>query len=172
MKRGIELCILPLAECQTAIPALARWHHREWAWLNPGDTVERRARRLRGQCLGRNPLPATWVALAEGRPLGSASLVAQDMDTRPGFTPWLATVFVEPVHRGRGIGGALVRRVGEEAGRFGYRDLYLFTPDRAAWYGGFGWEELETVSYRGSPVVVMKKSLPGPQSKEAPDSLK
>ena len=43
--------------------------------------------------------------------LGSAMLIAHDMDTRPQWTPWLAGMVVAPEFRGRGIGAALVERV-------------------------------------------------------------
>ncbi len=159
MKTKTEPLILPLAECRFVIPTLAAWHHRQWADLNPGDTVEARARRLGDQGRGTEPMPVTWVALSGGAPAGSASLVANDMETRPDLSPWLATVFVEPGQRGRGIGAALVDRVGGEALRLGFRELYLFTPDRAGWYARLGWTEMETVLYRGTRVTLMKRPL-------------
>jgi GNAT superfamily N-acetyltransferase len=65
------------------------------------------------------------VALAGHRCLGSASLVACDMDIRPALTPWLSGVCVAPEHRRRGVGAPLVERVMQEARALGKPRLYL-----------------------------------------------
>jgi hypothetical protein len=44
--------------------------------------------------------PQTFVLLVNEQPVGTASLVAHDMDERPDLTPWLAGVFVIPEARG------------------------------------------------------------------------
>ena len=70
--------------------------------------------------------------------VGSASLIAQDMDTRPELSPWLASVYVAAEHRRQGIGSALVRRVAQEAAALGVETLYLFTPDQEHFYARLG----------------------------------
>ncbi len=57
----------------------------------------------------------TFVASASGNLLGSAMLVAQDMDTRTDLTPWLASVFVAPEHRRQGIATKLIAQVVDAA---------------------------------------------------------
>ena len=90
-----------LADRREFIPTVARWHHTEWGHLRPGETVEDRAVRVERDC-GHREIPTTFVALAGHQCLGSASLVACDMDIRPALTPWLSGVFVAPEHRRRG----------------------------------------------------------------------
>ena len=102
-----------LADRHEFIPIVARWHHTEWGHLRPGETVEDRVVRVERDC-GHREVPTTFVALAGDQCLGSASLVACDMDIRPTLTPWLSGVFVAPEHRRRGIGAALVERVVQE----------------------------------------------------------
>jgi GNAT superfamily N-acetyltransferase len=148
-----------LANHPNAIPALARWHHEQWQHLNPGDTVEQRIIQLQAH-LGKRQIPTTFVALspreAPGILLGSASLTAHDMDTRPDFSPWLASVFVAPEHRRQGIGTALIRRVIQEAEALGTDNLYLFTtPDKHGFYARLGWELIEHTRYRGHQQIVM-----------------
>ena len=83
------------------IPTVARWHHDEWAYLRPGDSVEVRITRLR-ECCGNRAIPTVVIAFAGSTLLGSAMLIPHYMDTRMELSPWLAGVFVAPDHRGRG----------------------------------------------------------------------
>ena len=147
-----------LADHRDLIPTLAPWHHRQWAYLNPGKTLEQRIAKLRGHC-GRKTIPVTFVALEDTTLLGSASLVEDDMDTYPDLSPWLASVYVAPEHRRQGIGSALVRRVVEEAAALGSKTLFLFTPDRESLYARLGWKVRSREQYRGVDVVVMELDL-------------
>jgi len=114
-----------LADHQEFIPTLAHWHHREWAYLRPGDSFEARMARLRG-CCGHHEIPTVIIASTGGTLLGSAMLIAHDMDTRMELSPWLAGVFVAPERRCLGIGAALVQRVMDEATALGVR-RFTFT---------------------------------------------
>lgn len=143
-----------LADHQEFIPTLARWHYDEWAYLRPGDSVGARATRLRADC-GRGEIPTTFVAFSGSALLGSAMLIAHDMDTRMELTPWLAGVFVAPDYRRQGIGSALVKRVVECAKMLGVGRLYLYTPSAEEMYSRLGWSAVEQTSYRGADVVVM-----------------
>lgn len=143
-----------LADHQEFIPTLAHWHHHEWAYLRPGDSVEARMDRLRG-CCGRREIPTVIIAFTGGSLLGSAMLIAHDMDTRMEFSPWLAGVFVAPERRRRGLGAALVQRVIDEATALGVRRLYLYTPSTEQFYSRLGWLLVEHTRYRGTDVVVM-----------------
>ena len=149
-----------LADHPDAIPMLARWHHEQWKHLSPGSSIEQRIVRLQAH-LGKKPIPTTFVALSSlgertADIVGSASLIAHDMDTHPELTPWLASVFVAPQHRGRGIGTALIRRVIHKAGALGATQLYLFTtPDKKGFYARLGWSSIERTLYRGYQQIVM-----------------
>ena len=103
-----------LADHPEFLPTLAEWQHGEWGYIRPGDTVEARLARLQAS-IGRDCIPLTVVAVANGQVLGSASLIRHDVDTRLELTPWLAGVFVAPEHRRQGIGAQLVRRIMAEA---------------------------------------------------------
>ena len=137
------------------IPTLAAWHHAAWSHLNPGDSIESRIERMRQRYLGAEPLPAMFVWVEGDAVLGSAALVACDMDTRPELTPWLASVYVSDAHRRRGIGAALVRTVTAKARELGFPELFLFTPDKEDFYAGLGWRIFAKELYRGDHVTVM-----------------
>jgi GNAT superfamily N-acetyltransferase len=147
-----------LANHQQFISTLARWYHQEWAYLRPGDSVKARIARLRGAC-GYKEIPTVVIAFTDFTLLGSAMLVAHDMDTRMDLSPWLAGVFVSPEHRQHGIGAALVQRVVDDARALGAYRLYLYTPSKEQFYLRLGWSVVERTGYRGVDVIVMSYDL-------------
>lgn len=148
----------PLADHPEAIPILARWHHAEWGWMAPDQTIDDRVAQLETTARP-GGIPSTVVALDGDEPVGSASLVESDMATHPELTPWLASVYVAESHRRRGIGSGLVRRIVDEAARLGVDRLWLFTPDQEALYARLGWRVESRERYRGEDVVVMAIDL-------------
>ncbi len=136
------------------IPKLAGWHHAQWANLNPGETVEARISRYHER-MKSDGLPLMLVALSDGVLLGSASLLKHDLDTRMDLSPWLASVYVADEHRRKGVGEALVARIVEEARSLGHETLYLFTPDKAAFYAKRGWSSMENTEYQGESIEIM-----------------
>lgn len=149
--------ILPLSGRPDLIPTIAGWHYRQWGHLYPEST---QADYLAELALhGRAGIPQTLVALGkDGRALGSASLVAEDIDGDP-RTPWLASVFVSPQVRGQGMGAALVGAIESAGARLGTERLWLFTPDRQSLYAALGWGEEEVCDYRTQRITVMSKRL-------------
>jgi GNAT superfamily N-acetyltransferase len=136
-----------LADRHEFIPIVARWHHAEWGDLRPGETVEDRAARVEREC-GHCEIPTTFVAAAGSELLGTASLIQNDVATRPELSPWLSGVFVAPQHRRLGIGGALVDRTVQEARILGVLRLYLYTVGSGALYLRLGWSVVEHTFYR------------------------
>lgn len=149
--------ILNLNEEPQHIPTLTIWHQQEWAHLNPGSGVEKRLEKMMAY-LGAELVPSTFIA-KQTELMGSAAIVAHDMDTRPELTPWLASVFVAPEYRNNGVGSRLVQHVMQQAEQAGIGTLYLFTPDRAGFYRRLGWQVLSEEEYRGYPVTVMQARL-------------
>jgi GNAT superfamily N-acetyltransferase len=72
-------------------------------------------------------MPRTLVLLADGEPVGTASLVAHDLDERPDLTPWLAGMFVAPHARGQGHAARLIAAVEQEAAAASISTLWLYT---------------------------------------------
>jgi len=140
----------------TADPALVRtlseWHQAQWGHLSDRTTEDRIAEFAEHG----TAIPQTQVAFREGRPVGTASLLVQDMDILPELTPWLGSVYVLPELRRQGIGTALVQAVVAEAARLQVPTLYLFTEDRAPFYAAMGWQTLEERPYHGEQVTLMK----------------
>ncbi len=147
-----------LADHPELIPIVAAWHQAQWSYLDASRTVEMRIARLQTH-LQPNQIPTTFIAFCDDQLVGCASLVIHDMSARADLSPWLASVYVRPDYRSQGIGSALVRRVETEARRLGVGTLYLYTPDREAFYAQLGWTLLEHRMYRSYMMAVMQTNL-------------
>ncbi len=147
-----------LADHLSMLPTVARWHHEEWDLARPDATLERRISRLQQWC-GRQCIGSTFVAIVGDTPVGCASLVAHDMETRTDLTPWLAGVYVVPECRRQGYGSALANRVASEAKTLAVERLYLYTPDQEHFYARLGWSVLEQCQYRAQDVLIMELRL-------------
>lgn len=137
------------------IRTLSEWHQAEWGHLSDRG-IENRIAEFAEHGAG---VPLTLIGLLDGAPIGTASLLAEDMDIHKDLTPWLASVFVLPEHRGQGHGTRLVREVVLHGERLGVPAMYLFTEDRADFYAAMGWQVQETRPYHGETVTIMKLDL-------------
>jgi GNAT superfamily N-acetyltransferase len=148
--------IIPLAQRPEYIATLAALHLPQWQASHPGwglQDWENEFRRHLGD------FPCTLMALDEqGELLGSASLVADDMNGTAPYSPWLANVLVLPAARGRGVGSALISAIEEKAKLRGLPALYLFTEDQQALYRRRGWLLWEESVFEGKIVSLMRKA--------------
>jgi GNAT superfamily N-acetyltransferase len=145
-----------LADVPGHARTLATWHHAQWGHLYSDWTYEVALAELDDHATRRG-LPTTLVALEGDALLGSASLVDEDApELRDQGDAWLASLYVIPAARGRGLGQQLVRAVVALARQQGLGRLWLFTPEHAAFYAGLGWSECGRAQLRGVEVTLMQ----------------
>ena len=90
------------------------------------------------------PIPLALVAHHSGTFLGTASVIASDLDERPDLTPWVAAVWVEERARGQGIGAALVDAAAHASFALGFARVYLCARVRmTGFYERLGWTLIE-----------------------------
>ena len=113
------------------LPRVAAWIHGAF-WTRSGQGVEAVVGLLR-EADDPDRIPLSLLARIGTATAGTVNLIACDSKARPDLTPWLAALYVEPEHRGKGIGAALVRRLVTEAARLGCAEMFLET-DIPAFY--------------------------------------
>ena len=149
--------IINLKDEPENLPTLASWHQQEWSHLNPGEDLAARISRMQPHLDGQL-IPSTYIAKDDVL-LGSAAIVKKDMKIEPQLTPWLASVYVGPENRRRGIGRQLVLHVMAQAQKGGIDRLYLYTPDKAEFYLKLGWSTLYQRPYHNLDVTIMQVQL-------------
>jgi GNAT superfamily N-acetyltransferase len=149
-----------MAEHLDLAALLARWHVEEWGDLYDGWTLEVAEAEFRAMDRpGR--IPTTWVAFADGGRgpgdvLGSISLLADDdLEGYRHLAPWLASLYVVPAARGRGVGRRLVDHAVRAARELGHERVHLFTAGQEAYYADLGWRVVDRPVVRGHESAVM-----------------
>jgi GNAT superfamily N-acetyltransferase len=131
---------------------------RAW-WRGKGYPLEYIEGRV-AENLNGTAVPFAVVAHEDGLFLGTASVILSDLDERPEYTPWVAAVWVDPEHRRRGVGAALVRKAAQGALESGTDLVYLCAlPERRDFYERLGWQRLEeNVGRNGLTVLTLSRS--------------
>lgn len=120
--------------------------HAVWEQWWESQGVSRQALEKRAaETLSATPIPFALVAHRNDAFIGTAAVVASDMDERPDYTPWVAALWVAPGQRGSGTGRRLVGEAVTRAFRLGVPRLYLCARQTLrGFYQQQGWRLLET----------------------------
>ncbi len=137
--------ILPLSSVPDYAPILAYWSYLQWYMKR--DIEFRLVLKSYKQRTESDNLPLSFVALSGSFPVGMVSLKENDLWSRKDINPWLASLYVLPKYRKRGIGGKLITAVIDYAGKMSLGNIYLFTGkvegvDLDSYYKKRGWEFL------------------------------
>jgi predicted N-acetyltransferase YhbS len=151
-----------LCEVPFFAPALAAAHAREWGHLYAGWDEAAALADFRQERPGGDP-PTTWVIhRGSDTLLGSVSVVWDDLPGHPDLNPWLASLFVFPKFRGRGLGKLLVRHALDFLAAHHHPHAYLFTEDQVPFFSKFGFAVHAKTSAQGNEVTIMKWTNPDP----------
>lgn len=158
------LTVVPMPVDRALWQQAAQWCLNEWADAWPEDTEATYVAHYRATADDPHHLPVVLAALEDGALRGVVTLV--DDDELPGATesPWLAACFVDPEHRGRGVGRALVDAAVTYAAQLGIGRLHLFTWSEESWYARLGWQVVRTVDFAGHTTSVMCRDVVQPAS--------
>ena len=136
MNLRIEL----LADHPTQVMRLGQWMHQEWPM--PGRSVADRAA-LFMMCMNRGQVPMTFVAMAEGEPAGTVSLLDRSVASHEHLHPWVASLYVGRQWRNGGLATRLVETAAAAARRLGVATIYIGVAGRARQhYEQQGWRYL------------------------------
>jgi len=156
--------IATLAGHDHLAPVLGAWHHAEWGHLYPDDVWNATTAVAEFQAMARpDARDRTLVAFEGGSRnadavLGSVSLVASDdLEGFEHLAPWLASMFVVPRARGRGIAVALTEALMLEARAAGHDTVHLFTSGQQQFWADRGWCVVAEVTAHGHAAAVMAR---------------
>jgi predicted N-acetyltransferase YhbS len=156
MKKSIK--IMYLVDHPEWVTLLARWSFQTWGSVTPGSTLERAVQRFEQHARSKDLLPLTVVATDNNIPVGMCSLREND-GYESLLSPWLASLFVLPEYRSKGIGKMLVRATLEKAKELGFRKVFLYTFNGSMpeWYeSNFGWAVIATDILNEKQLTVMQ----------------
>jgi GNAT superfamily N-acetyltransferase len=147
--------IEPLENHPELVPLCACWNFEEW-----GQAV---GRTLQETIDGFEPFlnPAgqqkAFIGFDNDLPAGLVLLIDNDLESHPHLKPWLASLFVVPEMRGKGIGTALIHAVENAARDQRHAALYLYT-GKANYYRNLDWQDHEELSgdYNGLMILIRK----------------
>ncbi|PZP55383.1 MAG: GNAT family N-acetyltransferase [Micavibrio aeruginosavorus] len=138
--------IVNLSEKPEFADVCAAWSFGEWGSQIAGRTLEQNMTRYRNSAGIKNELPCTWLALVNDRPAGMISLKDNDHPDHNDLSPWLASLYIHPEYRGKGLAAKLIAHVEDFAKtELKIPQLYLFTHTADALYKKRGWIEIKNI---------------------------
>lgn len=151
MKGGNPLTtIVKLAFAQKFAPECASWIYQEWGHRNPASTLADVTTRFLARA-NLDEIPIAFVALWDGQPVGTASLIAKE-DPSDVIGPWVASVFVPEKYRGMGIARQLIEVTEAEALQLGFSRVWL-SAAAPTMYEKLGYQFTDERKH-GEPVMV------------------
>jgi GNAT superfamily N-acetyltransferase len=99
------------------------------------------------------------IALVDGRLAGICLLVLHEFEPLHDVSPWLASLFVAPEFRKRGVARKLVAAIEDQAREHGVARLHLYTGDAEAFYVKCGWSLAEHGIADGEAYAFMIRNL-------------
>lgn len=104
-------------------------------------------------------IPSFYIALEDGKVIGTYALLRNDINSRQDLFPWLACLYVDPMYRGRSIGKHLLEHGLQMTAQLGYEKLYL-SSDLEGYYEKYGWTN-STITYGpfGGFIKVYEKAV-------------
>jgi hypothetical protein len=152
-----SLSITTIRDRPDLLPIVARWLWDEWYREDGMSLAE--ATSIYEPGLG-DGLPQTFVLLEAEAPIGTASLVLQDLQVRPNLSPWLAGVYIAPRRRGRGHVYSLITEVERACRAASVEVAWLHTNTAEEVYKRAGWETVEVVLRPiKAPTTLMRRSI-------------
>jgi GNAT superfamily N-acetyltransferase len=152
----MTLSIVSIAERPELARITAAWRWEAFFRRDGASLAEVLERELAG-ANDPDPMPTVLVLLDADVPVGMVALCLNDLDARPQLNPWLAGLYVEPAHRGKGHGLRLIAALEALAWRQGVTRLHLYTATAVGLYEKAGWQPIDSVQKYGRLFTVMSK---------------
>ncbi|WP_274309932.1 GNAT family N-acetyltransferase [Solibacillus daqui] len=104
--------------------------------------------------------PLTFIAIKNDACVGTVSVFENDFKKRPQYTPWLASLYVQPTYRDQKIGQQLMNYLLNHVKLLGISEIYLKTENASDYYIKRGWKLVETIHETDGEMVDIFKYTP------------
>jgi len=153
-----NLQIESLALHQDLIPIVAQWYLS--AFGSNETTLEKCENALRNR-LNTNSLDCCFLAFIEGEVVGTVSLTANDIPTKPTLSPCVTQLFVSEKYRHKHVGQSLVEFAERKLRDMGFKKAYLYTTNKTIheWYAKLGWKIIGGDTVYDIDIKIMKREL-------------
>ncbi|MGE3872364.1 MAG: GNAT family N-acetyltransferase [Parvibaculaceae bacterium] len=153
-----EATIMPLRANSPELRKAALWRHEAFL-KDDGLTVADSEAQLTRLTLERQGCETALIALVGGRLAGICLLVLHELEPAHDLSPWLASLYVDPEFRGKGVARLLVAAIEDHARRHGVARLHLYAVDTEDFYRKCGWSVVERFASGGIALVLMARDL-------------
>lgn len=146
------------------VPLYQAPHHAEqvteWLWQAFGSQESRGFfASIVAASQRESEMPLTFIALEGEKMVGTVGLWRCDLISRQDLWPWLAALYIDESHRGKGLGEILQRHVVAYARQLGFESLYLYSACKT-YYERFGWRYIgDGLDYPDQPVHLYQLTL-------------
>ena len=150
-----NLKIEPLAYHKNLIPLVAQWLLS--AFGTEKSSLEKCEKVLETR-MNTDCLNCCFLAFYEDLPIGTVSLVANDIPKHPILTPCISHLFVLEKYRHQNIGRNLIEFAKQKLQEMNFDEAYLFTtdPNIHNWYEKLGWKIIGDDVLNDIPIKIMK----------------
>ncbi|MDO9333185.1 MAG: GNAT family N-acetyltransferase [Dehalococcoidales bacterium] len=155
-----------LADHTQFVPAVVEAIWNEWKGIYVEyysmRTLEQAIEEISRDQLNRDQLNSTYVVLIDGQLAGTAQLLTED--TPAGFhyhgtRPWLASLYIFPPFRGRGLVKVLVEALVRRCENWGFESCWLITQHLQQTYKKLAFRTIETCEVYAHEYTVMRRDF-------------
>ncbi|GLP94775.1 GNAT family N-acetyltransferase [Paraferrimonas sedimenticola] len=148
-----------LADRPETIPQVALWYFREWCEESGRYRLEEVQQNV-AKSVERTQAPLILLGFQDSELACAGEFKLTEMDMYPDYEHWIGGIYVDPQHRGLGLGRQLVERLMAIAKRAGVKQLYLQTERLdGGLYSPLGFKPIHQVNNKGVDVRVMVANL-------------
>ncbi len=153
-----NLKIIPLANRKDLIPTVTQWYLA--AFGRKETTIEQCEEILRSR-LNTDRLTCCFLAFIEDEVVGTVSLTANDIPTKPELSPCVTHLFVSEKYRRQNIGQSLVEYAKQKSRKMNFRKAYLYTTNKTIhkWYEKLEWKIIGEGISNGFAIKIMEYEL-------------
>ena len=153
-----NLKVAPLTNHKDLIPTVAQWY---LAAFGRKETTLERCQEVLQNRLNTDCLNCCFLAFIDDEVVGTVSLTANDIPSKPELSPCVTHLFVSEKYRCKNIGQSLIEYAKQKSKEMNFRKAYLYTTNKTIykWYEKLGWKIIDEDIANGIEIKIMEYNL-------------